>query len=427
MSDRKKMKIALFNVYGHHNSGDAMLMLALLSMLKKTFPNATIEGIAFDPISERKWMPEIVWHERICNAVSKTIFGRIRQSITLVLALFATKLNIVHKLSSILPELQHTAIQCLQSCDLAISVPGGYLEDSNSSYILNLLQMRIARALCPYVLLAPQSIGPVRSKLGRRLLRKTLLSMDRIFVREHSSYAFVAELFGERNKAALEAVSSSGDLAFWFEGDEPSEIEIAASLQRLDAGPPHKILGCTLVNWNFPHLANAEAARNNYIEAFCILVDHAAQNYGYKVVIFNQVDGDLPISRRLKQLRPSVIVDDEERSTALLAKLIGKSDIFIGTRFHSCVFALNSGVPTCVISYLPKSDGIMHDLGLSEHVIDINKVTGKDLIAHLDYLATDRAGQSKRFEAAVERYRREHNRFISFLDQLRDERFNHHQ
>ena len=63
----------------------------------------------------------------------------------------------------------------------------------------------------------------------------------------------------------------------------------------------------------------------------------------------------------------------------------------------------------------------MHDLGLSEHVIEINDVTGEDLIAHLDYLVTDRARQSACVEAAVERYRREHDKFISFLNKLRDE------
>ena len=290
MPDYKKLKIALFNVYGHQNGGDAMLLLALLSILKKTFPNATIEGIAFDPISERRWMPEIIWHERICNAETKTIFGRIRQSVTLALALVATKLNFVHKLTRLFPKDQRTAIECLQSCDLAISVPGGYLEDSNSSYILNLLQMRIARALCPYVLLAPQSIGPVRSKFGRQLLRRTLLSMNKIFVREHFSYEFIAKLFGDKNVAALESVSSSGDLAFWFEGNQPTKIEITTSLERLGTDPSRKILGCTLVNWNFPHLADAQEAKDKYIEAFCKLVDHASQKYGYQVVIFNQVN-----------------------------------------------------------------------------------------------------------------------------------------
>ena len=55
-------------------------------------------------------------------------------------------------------------------------------------------------------------------------------------------------------------------------------------------------------------------------------------------------------------------------------------DYIVGTRFHSVIFAIGSGIPGIAISYAGnKSKGIMKDLGLSKYVIDINEVTSKKL------------------------------------------------
>ena len=50
-------------------------------------------------------------------------------------------------------------------------------------------------------------------------------------------------------------------------------------------------------------------------------------------------------------------------------------DFLIGTRFHSVIFSLTSGVPCIAIEYEHKSRGIMRELGLEHWVLAIGDVT----------------------------------------------------
>ncbi len=63
-------------------------------------------------------------------------------------------------------------------------------------------------------------------------------------------------------------------------------------------------------------------------------------------------------------------------------------DVFIGTAFHSIVFAIQSGIPTIAISYLPKVQRLMEGAGLGDYVLKPDQ-TG-DLLACFERLLTDR-------------------------------------
>jgi colanic acid/amylovoran biosynthesis protein len=409
--------IVVFNVFGHLNGGDAMLIEALYSVLREMFPRARIEGIAFDPVSEHRWMPQMHWHERIANANREKGGGRIGQLFRLAVACALASSRSAYRLRYLLPEKQRSAVESLRNCDLAISAPGGYLEDSNHAYILNLIQMLIAHRLAQRVILAPQSIGPVRSLLGRFCMRIAMRRTDRVFVRERWSEDFLLRLLGRTasSTAISPVISKAGDMAFWFHENVEERTVIEAGLRRLVSIDDRKIVGMTLVDWRFPGFPDADQRRENYIASICRLVEHIEIRGTHKVVIFNQVASDLPVSHEVKRRCPSVVIDEEERSSSLLSALIGKADVFIGTRFHSCLFALMQSVPTYAIAYLPKTTGIMADLGLQSFAVPIESVTAELLIEQFESLAADRKRHSDLVAASVLQYRVSHGSFIDYL------------
>lgn len=392
-----------------------MLLEAVVNLIAKSHPGATLSGVAFDPESERTWMPDLVWHERVANATSRTMMGRARQAMSLIIGILLATSRVFWPLRLLLPKEQCSAVEALATCDLAISAPGGYLQDSNQAYFLNLLQITIARSLCKRVILAPQSIGPIHSSIGQRLTRYALSDIDDVFVRESWSSEFTHKLFVNSRQSKIPPIHESGDLAFWFDTRcNPSDEQEAA---RIGIVPGRKILGLTMVDWNFPESTNPAEAREKYLLAVCGLVDHIDSLGTHQIVAFNQVNGDLPILFELQRRRPSVLVDTGTRSASSLAALIGMSDVFVGTRFHSCVFALISAVPTCAISYLPKTSGIMKDLGQSEFVVDISTVRSTDLIANVDRFLSNRALHSAAVMSAVQQYREECGQFVTYLEQ----------
>ena len=55
--------------------------------------------------------------------------------------------------------------------------------------------------------------------------------------------------------------------------------------------------------------------------------------------------------------------------------LIGRMDLFVGTRMHSSVYALAMRVPALAIAYQPKTRGTMQQLGLDDFVVPIEDVS----------------------------------------------------
>ncbi|MDE3186019.1 MAG: polysaccharide pyruvyl transferase family protein [Acidobacteriota bacterium] len=383
-------------------------------MLRDLHPESDISGIAFDAASEERWMPNLPWAERIGNATSRSIFGRGRQLAGLaVTALIATSRAFL-PLRFFLPRRQRLAVDLLRDADLAISCPGGYLEDSNSAYVVNLLSILLAARLSKQVVLAPQSIGPVHNSFGRWLMRRAMRAADRIFVRERESLIFIGALFplAER-EMVLGKVQMAGDLAFWFHQQPTGSLE--AECAKLGITPTRKLLGLTVVDWNFPHAADPQAARANYIESLSALIRHVEARQSHQIVIFNQVAHDLELAREIGRRHPGVIVDTLERDAGVLSKLIGLSDIFIGTRFHSCIFALVENVTTVAIAYLPKTSGIMQDLELDDLVVDVDSISGDQLIRLFERVAGERDAVQSRISANLEIYRRRHDGFLRYL------------
>lgn len=75
------------------------------------------------------------------------------------------------------------------------------------------------------------------------------------------------------------------------------------------------------------------------------------------------------------------IIKDEKLNCYDMMRLYGQCDYFVGTRFHSVIFAQNMYVPAISISYGGnKGVGIMEELNLSQFAININDVSFENLI-----------------------------------------------
>lgn len=75
----------------------------------------------------------------------------------------------------------------------------------------------------------------------------------------------------------------------------------------------------------------------------------------------------------MRQKNRAVYLDGSYDYQTLLS-IYANLDFLIGTRFHSVIFSLTAEVPTLVIAYEHKADGIMKDLGLDKWVIKMENV-----------------------------------------------------
>lgn len=93
------------------------------------------------------------------------------------------------------------------------------------------------------------------------------------------------------------------------------------------------------------------------------------------------------VASKLDKNNDYEIVKDYQLNCYDMMKLYSRCTYFIGTRFHSVIFAQNQNVPTIAISYGGnKGNGIMGDLGFSEFVISISSVNTATLSSTFEKL-----------------------------------------
>jgi len=386
------------------------LVEALADIYAEHRPSDLVSGVAFDPVAQQLWMPEIEWAERVGNTQERHFVGRLIQLVALTGAFLISLNRLFFPLRYLFPARQKRALEILARSDLAFSAPGGYLEDSNYGYVVNCIAILLACQLARCVVLAPQSIGPINSRSGRWLIRRIVRRVDRIFLREQESMAFLTQIMGGQISRKISVV---GDLAFWYSRLPKSSVSEEMSQLGIDCDI--KVFGITIVDWNFPGVQDREKARLGYIRSLSRLIGHVENRGSHQIVIFNQVSYDLGLAKEIKRLHPKVLVDVGERDAALHLKLIGCCDVFLGTRFHSCIFALLGHIPTTAIAYLPKTRGMMNDFGMGEFVVDINEVSGEKLIEQFEVMCKNRQRLSNIIRERLRAYRQNHDGFLRYL------------
>lgn len=409
------MKVMIVNAFGRSNRGDSVLLDECISEIKAGLPDAEIGCAVFEGIDDATRIhPDVIWSERIGNASGKSPFNRITAFFRVFVAIAAT-LPFFSWLSTLLPKSQRLTWRLIRSADIVVSAPGGYIHDTNFAYYIALLHISLARKKRSRNILAPQSIGPIDSKLARYIARHVLGSADAICARESYTLSFLKDELGLDSRK----IFPSGDSAFWNSNvlsiDDPKVDEI---LYSLGFNPSKKkgILGITVVDWSFPKSNDVEAMRSNYVKSLVDVIDCISDKYNFQPIIFNQVSEDLGMAKLIAEASSSgVIVDAKDHEPDVLRALISKSTIFLGTRFHSCIFAMMASRPTFAISYLPKTEYILKDLKLTHRQIPIDIVESSRIITALEADLVNVSKSSDEIKFAVNEYRRTHARLSDIL------------
>ena len=371
------MKFMIVNAFGRSNRGDSVLLDECIHEIRAKFPEAEIAGAVFEGIeAARAVHPTVAWSERIGNAPGGGA-GRIKALIYLFAAWFSAYLPFLGRL---LPEKQRQTLDAIRESDVVISAPGGYIHDTNFAYFIALLHIHLGTIMGKTVILAPQSVGPIARPFSRAVARRVLGRVPYLCARESYSRDFLALDL----KLPEKNVYRTGDSAFWNTHVEDDPGLIDGIFGELGVPRDKPIFGMTVVKWSFPKSKTAAADLDRYTDVVARAADHMAETYGLQPVIFNQVSEDLPATLEVqRKANCKVIIDQASREPDILRAMIARSKVFLGTRFHSCIFSMMAGRPTFAIAYLPKTDYIMNDLKLSHRHTPIDTIDYDYLIKRI--------------------------------------------
>ena len=295
-----------------------------------------------------------------------------------------------------LNETQKETIRVMENVDSIFVKGGGFLHsyggktDSYTLYYLT-FHIRLAQALGKRVIILPNSVGPLNNTIARKIVVKTLLNCSLVTVREQISKKCLDEL-------KIPSLFFP-DLGFFL---SPSDRDMKDYLKQRGIPLDGKCIVITMRPYRFQGFSDPNQLYDKYIFGMKFFIEEVVSE-GYHVTLMSHTLGpsshendslalkDLMQHLSEKTLSRVVFIEDFGLDCKDVERIYSYYDYMVGTRFHSVIFALNVGVPAVAIAYGGnKGKGMMGVLGNNEYLLDMDKVSGQDLLRIFKHLEVDK-------------------------------------
>lgn len=432
------------------NRGDQALVWESARVVREVYPNDTVEislievGNSKEEVERQSWQTRRLGY-RLMDPVLKhpgryflkDSVGKVNNGVTRIVkwglvALFdflrsfplLVRYNFVNRIAYLsLSKRAKDTVQLMRNVD-AVYVKGGGLihaygkiTDLYQMYYSTFMMLLAIRYHKPLYFL-PNSIGPVKGRLTRKLITYVLKQSIFISVREQISLKYLRENL----RISCECYADLG-----YHLQDMSGLSVSDYICT-DSRNQRKIVGITLRPWRFPEAQDPLTLYNNYVLVFTQFVNYLCSE-GYAVYLFVHTLGPSAhendeiavwdVYNKVFDRTNCHVIKDPGLNCYDMMKLYSHCTYFVGTRFHSVIFAQNQGVPTIAISYGGnKGEGIMKDIGLSQFVIGIDNLSYIRLVEAFDSLKD----QSEHYKMILEKHNKQmaldRERLISDLKKM---------
>lgn len=336
-------RVVLSGYYGLGNAGDEAVLAAIVQALRERDPGGRITVLSAAPGFTRE----------------------------------------VHGVEAVRRTDLRAVIAALGEADLLISGGGSLLQDVTSlrSLLYYLGVVALARARRVPVFFYAQGVGPLRRRVARWLAGRVARGVAGITVRDAASADLLREVGVTRPEVVVTA-----DPVFAF---RPAQS--AGS-----AGRP--VFGFAFRPW---------AGEEEWVPEVARAAGELAEQYGAELRWLSfQGERDLPVAKALAAACPaaSTVVEPGRTPEETWAQVAG-CDLLVGARLHALIMAAAAGRPLVGVSYDPKVDALLTDLGLAL-AGRLPGVTAKELAAAVEKTWERRAEMATELAPRVAERRR---------------------
>ncbi len=369
-SDRKR-HFLLVGHGGFYNRGCEAILRSTICLLRERFRDPTFTVVSFDWENDRRYpkRPQGVVIRRVIPERWTSPYWYLRVA-RRILRLPAGNWRSMH---------EHLRRE-YRKADAVLSVGGdNYTTDYSPfpGYYLDIL--KYAREQGSKGVIWAASVGPFRDIEVRRKVVEVLKHTPLITARESLSVEYLTSL------GIVENVRPVADPAFLL---EPSASPAALSYR---IGEDKGWLGISASSMLWRYVS--DGIEKDLSKALVKFIDWVVEAVGFNVVLVPHVVDTRAIAeldrndylflgqiaRRTKRHDRVVLVDASLTATEM-KYLISRCRFFIGSRTHSTISALSSGVPTLSLSYSMKSRGINRDvLGSEDFVLSARQLSLESL------------------------------------------------
>jgi polysaccharide pyruvyl transferase WcaK-like protein len=356
--------VVLLDLWTDANRGDCALQIGLLAMARAKWPGHEIVGVFRFGTNEMALAADEVSYtsaqlDRVFGGLRRTYysarnFGRLGPRAAKLLALYSffelTSLLLLYKIGMrrLVPRAKREVMDVIAKADLVIWKGKNFRDYGGLAGINRQLTLLSAGVVASFlnrnIHCVNASVWQMRGTAERRLVRWAFSRCRSISVREPQSLLAIEQL-----QLPAIPVRFAQDLSFYC-----LQSQYAASGAKRTAGAPIHDVALTITQWGSS--ASQQAYLTTLRECVRSLIAHGARRF----VVVPQVTRAAEDSSQLVAALHDCFPND---AAASLTVLPGSPDIgalldtyertklLVGTRMHSCVFALSVATPFVAIAY----------------------------------------------------------------------------
>ena len=314
------------------------------------------------------------------------------------------------------------SLHIFENAKAALVKGGGFIHSyggltSTYAIFYDLYHVLLAESMKIPVYVMPNSYGPFIGPGSGRLVSKILSKCRMVTARESISQNMLYSATGI--KADL-----LPDLAFYLEADSRMTKKQAQKLEMLPL-EKERCVAITMRPYRFPKSKNPVEKYKGYKETLCKMIKWL-DGKGYFPIIIEHTYSDTEHERDISCIKEVtsllgntcryMVYSDLTLNSRQLKYVYSKFDYIIGTRFHSVIFSIASGVPAIAITYGGnKGQGIMRDIGVDEYSLEIEELSFKALSLMFEKLEANTVQVKEQIQTYLNRLPKEREKLLGYL------------
>lgn len=328
--DNKKYDIAILGYYGYKNSGDEAILRSTLDSLRGLDPDLSFLVFSKNPRETKK--------KYLVDSVNRFNFIKV--------------------------------LRILKKSRLFLAGGGSLIQDNTSTrsiwYYLTVLRM--AKRMGTKTMLFANGIGPIKRAFNRHFAAKVLNDLQAISLRDSESFNEIKAM-GIKNPN----IYVTSDPAVLLEPACKADLDM---LMKSEGIPSDKaLIGFSIRKW----------ADSCYLNQIAEVADYCVENFdAHPVFIPMQYPGDYEISQAIRnRMEYSSSIIKSIYSPEVLLGLTGRTELMVGMRLHSVIYAASQCVPLLGLVYEPKVGSFLKEIG-QPSAGTMDKLDSKNICKQLD-------------------------------------------
>lgn len=404
----KKTKVLIIPNCTDLNRGDQALVLETKKIIEKTFNNCECYMMSNDNVEQcEKYglikFKDVLKHPSRFSKNKKNVkYGMILKIKWGIIATFdyiVSQLLLRKPFRNIIMYLMKSetkkSISIFMESDYVFVKGGGFLHDYSGGLIglytmyYQVYHIKLALSLNKKVFIMPNSFGPFKNKMSRRIVNNVIDKCTLVTARESLSSNGKTNGLGRNLK-------QYPDLGFYLK-KKNNNVFVKEYLKKFDIDiSKDKLVAITVRPYRFYSYDNPEQKYLDYKKSFVSFIEYLT-NKNYKVLLVvhtiseNDHENDEKcideIIKMIKNNKNVYKIKNNNFDCYDMKEIYGYCKYVVGTRFHSVIFSLEQLIPCIAITYGGnKGDGIMKDIGISNYAIKIGEMNSSILIERFNSL-----------------------------------------